>query len=363
MSATVGTSTYSQLDLLLAGASSLRNQYSKLQSQTTTGLVSQSYGGLATQASQVLNVAAASAENVAYAQVLTQAQGKASVMQSAITQMGSLVSTLSASALSASGTSSGSAVTSMASQAREALSQLVSLLNTQYEGDYVFSGADTSNPPVPAPNSVTSSGMFTQIGAQVGALATSPTNPPVSTVIANTVSIAASPAAGTTIFSSYLTGPGATAVPTPIQISDSRQISLDLLANRNVGAVSDPSINGTGSAIGDIMRSLSVMANSTGAMATNPDFAQLMHDAASTLTSAGATLAEEGDHIGQAQIAMTTAATANTSMQTLLATQLSNLTNVDMPTAISNLQQVNNQLQASYRVLAEVSSLNLASFL
>ena len=34
-----------------------------------------------------------------------------------------------------------------------------------------------------------------------------------------------------------------------------------------------------------------------------------------------------------------------------------------MPTAISNLQEVSNQLQTSYTILGEVSKLNLASYL
>jgi flagellin-like hook-associated protein FlgL len=250
-----------------------------------------------------------------------------------------------------------------AQQAKLALAQLGSLLNTNFAGDYVFAGADTSNPPVPAAGSITSSGMYTQIGAQVAALATTPTSPAVATVIANTVAIAGSAAAGTTVFSNYLTGAGATAAPVTVQIANAEQVTLDLPANRNSGAVSDPAINGTGSAISDIMRSLAVVANSTDSMAGNPDFATLMQNAAATLTSAGATLAQESGQVGLAQNAMTAATAQHAAMQTVLASQLSNLTNVNMASAISNLQAVTNQLQASYKILSMASSLNLASYL
>jgi flagellar hook-associated protein 3 FlgL len=363
MSNTIGASSYGTLDRMLASASSLRDQYATLQQQTTSGLVSQSYAGLAAVSSQVLDLTAASSQNTAYTQSIANAQGKASVMQNALSQLSSMVSTMASSALGLSGSSDSSAVTSMAQQASQALAQMVSVLNTTYGGDYVFAGADTSNPPVPSPGSVSSSGMYTQIGSAMSALATIPSTTPVATVIAATVATAASTAAGTTIFSPYLAGTGSTASPVTVQIGPSNSVTLDLPANRNVGAVSDPSINGTGNAISDIMRSLAVMANSTTAMAGNPDFLTLMQNASTTLTSAGATLAQESGQIGQTQSAMTAATASHASMQILLTSQLSNLTNVDMATAISHLQTVNAQLQASYKVLGEVSSLNLASFL
>jgi flagellin-like hook-associated protein FlgL len=254
-------------------------------------------------------------------------------------------------------------VQAAAQQAKLALAQIGSLLNANYAGDYVFSGADTANPPIPSPDTITSSGMFTQIGAQMAALTSVPTSPAVGTVIANTVAIASNTTAGTTIFSSYLTGAGVTAAPGRIQIANSQSVSLDLPANRNVGAVSDPSINGTGSAINDIIRSLSVVANATGAMQSNPDFATMMKDAAKTLSSAGTTLSIEGGQLGLTQTALTAATASHASMQVILGKQLDGLTNVDMAAAISRLQAVNNQLQASYKVLSMAKSLNLATYL
>ena len=98
-------------------------------------------------------------------------------------------------------------------------------------------------------------------------------------------------------------------------------------------------------------------------MVSSSSFTTLMQSVSTTLTSAGNTLAQESGSIGQAQDTMTAAASSQSSAQTVLTTQLSNLTNVDMPTAISNLQEVSNQLQTSYTILGEVSKLNLASYL
>jgi len=365
MSGTIGASTYGTLDRMLTSASSLRDQYATLQEQTTTGLISQSYSGIASNSSRVLSLSALSSQQTAYQQSITQAQGKATVMQTALSQIGTLVSTLSASALSATTSSSPSAITSMAQQASQALSQLEAALNTSYEGDYVFSGADTSNPPVPA--TIAGSAMYSQIGTAVGQLATTSGTPSIAaTVIATTVTAttAASGAASvattppTNIFSNYLSLAGANAAIT-VQIGPSQSVSLGLPANQ-IGA---PSATGTGNAISDVIRSLAVMANSTSAMASNPDFTTLMQNAATTLTSAGTTLSQESGQIGLSQNTMTAAASSYTSMQTVMASQLSNLTNVDMATVISRMQTVNTQLQSSYQVLGEMSKLNLASYL
>jgi flagellar hook-associated protein 3 FlgL len=363
MTAAVGGSTYGALDRMLASSTSLQTQIATLQRQTTTGKVAQSYAGLGSVSAQVLDLTAASSQAAAYTQAMTTAQGKATVMQNALTEIGSMVSTMAASTLGLTGTTQAVAVAGVAQQARLALTQLGAMLNANFAGDYVFAGADTSHPPVPSPENLASSGMYTQIGAQVAALATTPTTPAVATVIANTVGIAASTATGTTVFSSYLTGAGAAAPPVTVRVANSEQVTLDLPANRNVGGVSDPAIHGTGSAIGDIMRSLAVVANSTGSMVGNPDFATIMKDAAATLTSAGATLAQESGQIGLTQNAMTAATAAHASMQTALASQLSGLTDVNMATAISQLQAVTSQLQASYKILSMASSLNLANYM
>ena len=363
MTALIGSSPQGTLDRLLGSVSSLRDQYSTLQQQTSTGKLAASYAGLGVAAGEVVNLTSATSRADAYTQAITAAQGKASVMQDALTQLNSVVSTMAASALTVSGSGAASAVDSIAQQARQALSQVASLLNTKHGDDYVFAGADTGHPPVPSPESVTSSGLFTRIGAQVAALATTPTTPALGTVIASTVAIAQDITPGTTIFSSYLTGAGAGAAPGTIQIGDSQKVSLDLPANRNVGATSDPSINGTGSAINDILRSLSVIANGTGAMASNPDFQTLMKNASATLTSAASTLTAEAGQIGLTQNTLTAAAASHASLKTALTTQLSGLTDVDMAATIARLQSVGSQLQASYNVLSIARNLNLASYL
>lgn len=342
---TVGPATYNTLSRTLEAATALQQQEAALQQQTTTGKVSQSYAGLATVSAQVLDLSAASGRLDAYATTIAAAQGKAAVTQDALTQIGALTSGLAAAALGLSGSPQPGAVDSVAQQARQALAQLGSLLNSSYAGDYVFAGADTAHPPVPG--DIAASGLYAQVGAQLTALATVPTTPPLGTVIANTVAIAASAAAGTTVFSPYL-GSGAAAAA-QVTIGDREQVSVSALANSG--------------AIGDIVRGLTVLANSHGALAANPDFAALAKDVAGTLTAAGGALARQSGQIGLAQNALTAASAAHGSLKTILAAQLSSLTDVNLAQAISQLQAVTSQLTASYKVIALTSGLNLASYI
>ena len=363
MAGSVGPSTYGPLDRMLATARSLQGQQEVLQMQTTTGKVSQSYAGLAPISAQVLSLSAASIQRTAYTQAIEHAQGKASVMQDALTEVNRVASAVSASALGITGTVSPSVVQTVAGQARLALQQIASLMNTKFGDEYVFAGADSSNPPLPQAETISASGMFTQIGVQVAALASVPTAPTVAAVIASTVSIASSTASGTTVFSAYLSSTAAGAALPSLQVSDFQRVVVDLPANRNVGAVSDPAIAGTGSAISDILRSLSVLANITGAMASNPDFAVLVCDAAVTLGSAAMTVSEQAGQIGLTQNTMTAATERHASLAMIFEKQLSLLTDVDLATAITRVQAVNAQLQASYQILSQARGLNLASFL
>ena len=165
------------------------------------------------------------------------------------------------------------------------------------------------------------------------------------------------------MFSAYLSAAPAGAVLPALQVSDFQKVVVDLPANRNVGAVSDPAIAGTGSAISDILRSLSVLANTTGGMAANPDLAVLARDASRTLSSAARTVSEEAGHLGLTENTLSAAAGRHASLSLILEKQFSLLTEVDLASALSKMQAVNAQLQASYQVLSQARSLNLASYL
>jgi flagellar hook-associated protein 3 FlgL len=344
---------------ILAASAQLQTQYSTLQEQSTTGLIAQNYAGIAPQSSQVLDLSAAESHGTAFSQVISASQAKAATMQAALTQIGTLTSAMATQVLQLTQSTAALSVASVSQQATQDLQQLSSLLNTQYAGEYVFAGADTGNPPVTNPTGVAQSAMYTGIAGQMATLSATTVGSIITTTFGGATSLAGSPAAG--VFSTYLTTTGLGAAGRQIAIGDSQTVSLDYPANQNTNATSDPS--GTGSATSDIFGSLAVLANATTAMSTTAGFATLMQHVSATLTSASATITQQSAALGNTQNTLTTAADAETSAQTVLKGQISDLTQVDMASTISNMTAVNTQLQTSYQVLALAKSLNLASFL
>jgi flagellar hook-associated protein 3 FlgL len=360
MSGFIGSSTYSPLDVLLASTRSLETQQSALQEQTTTGLISQSYSGLGTSTAAVLDLQATTNASTAYSQAITTAQGKAAAMQAALSQIASMVSSMASSTLSLSGTAQSNSVDTVAQQAKVDLQQLTAILNTSYAGDYVFSGADTANPPIADASAITSSSMYTTIGSALSGLVGSPSSGTVASVVATATAAPSNTGAGTSVYSTYLTGAGATEAtssPVSVAIGVGESVTLDMPANQISGN------SASGDAMSKIIGSLALVANSTGSMAGNSTFQSLMSSVTTTLNSALSSVNQTTGDLGVTQDALTNASSAQQSLQTLLATQLNGLTNVDLPSAISKLDAVNNQLQDSYTLIGKAESLNLASYL
>ncbi len=104
------------------------------------------------------------------------ATGTMDVAQTAMTQIQQIASNLFSQLDGLQGTD-GSEVGLIAASAHNALSQVANLLDTTDGTTYVFGGADSSNPPVPDPDDITSSaGFYTQIAAAVGNLGTAGAN-------------------------------------------------------------------------------------------------------------------------------------------------------------------------------------------
>ena len=125
-------------------------------------------------------------------------------------------------------------VDSIAANARKHSPQVASLLDTQDGDNYVFGGQDSSNPPVPSPNDILSSGFYAQINAAVSGLSA---NGAAATTSA-TLSIAGSNVTGTSPFSAYMSQP-ASAISAPIvQTGEGGTVQTGLLASANSVAVS-----------------------------------------------------------------------------------------------------------------------------
>jgi flagellar hook-associated protein 3 FlgL len=132
---------------MLDGTLRTQARMAELQIEEGSGAKSSDFGGLGASARRLLDLQVSVTRSQSYIDAATTADSRAQVMYSAcgsvtdlLTQMRTLLTGASDSATTDS--------TSVTVSAKEMLQELASLLNTQYDGRYVFGGADTTGPPV-----------------------------------------------------------------------------------------------------------------------------------------------------------------------------------------------------------------------
>jgi flagellin-like hook-associated protein FlgL len=311
------------------------------------------------------------------------AELRTKVMQPALGRIGELATDIASRALAAI-TQGRISLDGLAEQARAALREVATLLNTQAGNQYVFGGSDSSRPPVPNADRILQSGYFTQIQSAVQQFAlpwdddADPLTPDVprgaAQVLADTLPIAASNAAGTTPFSAFLSTPspaGGLGEPRAwIAADDGQRIVYGLRANENGGAVSRTDPPSTGSFIRDIMRGLAMIGSLSSDIRDRDQtglagdgFNELLAGIANALQSAHRTLEEERSVIGVAEQRLSALKDRHADVTVILRAQIGEVEDVDMAEVTSRLQLLQTQLEMSYRLIANLREMNLARFL
>jgi len=138
--------TYTHSHALLADTLRLQVEYAKAQTQTATGLKSETYHGLGKQAVQVLNLEADVRALETDNQVIETALQRLNAGYDAV---GAVIDLLSAARAEVNTMSSGTySATQIASLADEWAQDLEALLNAQHSGRYLFAGSAVSTAPV-----------------------------------------------------------------------------------------------------------------------------------------------------------------------------------------------------------------------
>jgi flagellar hook-associated protein 3 FlgL len=367
-----GFSDYGMLGSLIAQSASVRQKLDQLTNQASSGLVGNSYAGLGAGAPVSLNLRPQIATLQAWQSNVDAATGRMSVAQSAMTQIQSIASNFYAQLDNVGGVNA-SAVDGIAASARDALSQVASLLDTQDGGVYVFAGQDTANPPVPDPANIANmaaypTGYFAQINAAVSGLA-----PPGSAALsANaTFAVAVSNTAGTSPFSTYLSQPGATLQLPTVQVGQNRSEQVGLLASANsltpasvapATLVGGPSAT-TGSYMRDVLRALATIGSLSSTQVNVNGFQDLVQDTRISLSGAITGMAQDAGVLGNVQSSLTATQSSLADTQTALTGQVSAVEDVDMASTLSQLSLVQTQMQASYQLISGMSGLSLVKFL
>src|SRR3954452_9958471 len=295
--------TFALSDQMVAGALRTQATMANLQVQEASGLKSETLGGYGSGARHIINLQVSVTRAQSYVDAATLADSKVQVMYSAVGSMTDIITHLRTQ-LSAATTGSSTETASVINSAKQMLLQMGSVLNTQYDGQYVFGGARTSTAPVDL--SAFSSGTG-------------------STTTADT---------------SYYRGDGEIS---SIRVSDDEAVPYGVTADNP--------------AFEQVMRVLKFVANSSSlsssaitqaldladnALSATTTVQTRLSSAASEIESASA---RQSDYMGFAQ------------------TLASDLTGVDVAAVTAQLATYQAQLSASYSAIAKIQGLNLASYL
>ncbi len=352
-------SDYGLLASLVGDTATVQQRLDTLTNQASTGLIADTYAGLGAGASVSLDLSPDIANLQTWQNNISAATGTMQVTQTAMTQIQQIASNFRAQLNNLNGIDP-SEVDSVAASARDALQQVAGLLDTTDGSSYVFGGADSGNPPVPDPDSILSSGFYTQIATTVGALGTAGA----SATASATLAIASSNAPGTSPFSAYMSQPAATLqtqIPV-VQTGQSQTQPIGLLASANA-SVASTGTSTTGSYMRDLLRGLATIGSLSSSQLSDSGFQGLVQDTATSLQGAVTAMAEDVGVLGDQQTALTATQTNMADTQTALTTQVSFAQDADMASTLSNITLVQTQLQASYQVIASMSGLSLAKLL
>lgn len=354
--AAIGSGTLARL---VAQSSTLKSQLTTLSAQSVDGKRGAFYGDIAGQAARAISLRGGIARGEAHAQAIDRALGRTAVAQDALKRLSSVAETFLGEAGKVSRADT-SRIGALASNARQAIAEVASLLNTRQGSEYVFSGADAANPPIPDPDGIMTTPMATGIAAALGSLA--PGNG--SAVLSATLFAASSNVAGDTPFSNYLLDP-ARGLSEPRQgtlAEDGRIVPTGLFANRNAAA--SAAASETGSWSRDLLRGLMTLANlSPGQTNAGTDFDAVLGSVKAGLKSAMTALGEESGALGISEARLEAARTRHAEVALALGSQLSDVEEVDLAATLTAMQDTQTRLQASWKALSMLSGLSLVDFL
>lgn len=338
----------------------LRLRLEVLTRQVSTGQRAAAPGDLAPQLPRALSLQHEVGRRDTQATAIGEAQGRTAVTQSVLKRLGEIARDFGDGVALKLDPMSPGAIPMAANRARAALIEVGQLLNSKQDGEYLFGGSDFSNPPVPNPDGLPTSGFAVQIATAVATLG--PGN--AATVAAATGAAATSNTAGVTPFSAFLSNP-ATGLAEPrrsVPAEDGVLAAYGIAANRNAAATSSGAT--TGSWARDLMRGLASIAALTPAQAASPaDFLAFAGTIRDGVQSAGRALADEAGALGITEARLDGARTRHADVTVTLRAQLGSILEVDLADVLTRLQATKTTLEASYSVLGRLGGLTLTQFL
>ena len=356
MSGAIGDG-FGLIPVLMRNIDQLNAQNNTLTAEQSTGEVSGSFAGLGDQAYEAISLGPQITAASTWQNNVSQLQSRLSVSQTALSGISSIATSLQSSLSNLESTSSTAGIAAASDSAKRALTQLTSLLNTQDGDNYVFAGAASDQAPVTSAD-LASSSMVSSIMnavAQVGetgaaateaaTLASAGDNSSSGSVFSSQLSV--SPLAAAGMVSQVQVGPGGATIATGVTATQGSA----------AGAQS------TGSPIRDLIRSLATVAGLSGADPTSAGFAQLVSDTVSQVQTVMTGITGLVSQVGEAQSSATAQSSTLSDLSSALQGQLGSITGADQAAVRTQQVAVQDQLTASYTLIADMKALTLAQYL
>jgi flagellar hook-associated protein 3 FlgL len=307
---TIGNvSTMAQSQYMLSHIEQDETALQNTQSQVATGYVSTTYGGIGNQTAALESARTQGSLATGYVATAQLASNQVNLQDAQLSQLSSLASQLQQDVTTAVANGNGG---TLMSQAQNIFEQTVQILNSQdANGNYIYSGGNSNTPPV-----------TTTTMAQLMAL------PSASQAFANGTQKSA------------------------VQVGTNETVQVGVLAS-DVGT--------------QLMQSLQDIANSN----AGSSFGTQLTSAQSTFLSgeivnaqtAAQTINNASGSNGEVYQQLQSAITSQTSMSTLYQGFASDIQNVDMAQASTNLSENQSALQAALEVTSQMGQLSLLNYL
>lgn len=288
---------------------------SDLNAQISTGFVAQTYSQIAPQASQLVDFRQQTSQQQSFINTINTLSTRLSTMDLALQQIRTSVTSFNSNLAN---DAYNTTQPTIQSQANLLLQQIAGYLNTQDGTSFVFGGTDTNTPPVDLS------------GLPTGAAAT----------LTNAVN--GPPAAG-----GYYAG-GAQLSPVKID----NQVSLNYGITANDASSFEP-----------IIRVLNFIVQHGPFSSTNPADQASIAQAGQMLDTATQALTNIQGTLGLQQSEVNSELSVHQQALALAQNGASNILTVDQATAITQLQTLETQMQASYSATGQIQKLSLVNYI
>lgn len=348
--------------ILAAGIKSISAQQETLSWQASSGTLASTFAGIGSTRATAISLTPKITQVQAWQSNITNAQNDLSVTASALAQLVSQAQSLAANLLSVSGTADPTAVTAIASQAKSSLDQLKTTLNTTSGSTYVFSGTDSNTPTIPGAASLANSSLATTISTIVSSLDTAGAASVLDQATAAAATNDATASPPLSVFSASLSVPATSAqnLQRVTATNNNSTTVVGVVATQGSAAASSTS---TGSPIRDLMRDIMVTSAMGGMSSSTAGFSDMAKQLYSSLQTTISQLTALESSVGSTQNSLTAQSSLLTNVQTTLEEQLGNATNADPAVVATQMAAVKVQLEASYKLVADMKGMTLADYI